>query len=219
MKKIPFGELAFVLGVLFTCAGVALQVSADLGLSMVAAPAYILSQKISFLTTGMAEWCIQGLLFILGCVLIRRFSLPMLGSFLVATLCAAVLDMMLALFSGVHAATLPGRLALYLVGMLSLSLGIAFAFRSYLPCQMHEMFVKTVATDRKWDQNRFKIIYDWICLAVSLTLTLCFFGRLVGIGLGTVICTVLNGPLIALWGRGLDRWFNFAPAIKRKTNA
>ena len=184
---------------------------------MVAAPAYILSQKISFLTTGMAEWCIQGLLFILGCLVIGRFYLPMVGSFLVASLCSMVLDLMLTLFAGVHAETLPGRLALYLAGLLSLALGIAFAFRSYLPCQMHEMFVKTVAAHKKWDQNKLKIIYDWICLAVSLTLTLCFFGKLVGIGLGTVLCTAINGPLIALWGKVLDRCFNFDPALKKRS--
>lgn len=116
MKKVPFGELAFVLGVVFTCMGVALMVSSDLGLSMVAAPAYILGEKFAFLTTGMAEWGIQGTLFILGCVLMRRFSFPLLLSLAVAALNAAVLDMMLAIFAGVSAASFMGQLFLYLLG-------------------------------------------------------------------------------------------------------
>ena len=51
MKKLPFGELAFVVGVLLTAAGVALQITADLGLSMIASIAYILSEKFTFLNT------------------------------------------------------------------------------------------------------------------------------------------------------------------------
>lgn len=215
MKKIPFGELAFVLGVVFTCMGVALMVSSDLGLSMVAAPAYILSEKFAFLTTGMAEWGIQGTLFVLGCVLMRRFSFPLMLSLAVAALNAAVLDMMLTIFAGVSAASFMGQLFLYLLGLLSLSLGIAFAFRSYLPCQVHEMFVKVVSAHFGWNRDKCKIVYDWVFFALSLTLSLCFFRRLVGIGIGTALCTALNGPLIALWGKGLDKAFNFAPALKK----
>lgn len=215
MKKVPFGELAFVLGVVFTCMGVALMVSSDLGLSMVAAPAYILGEKFAFLTTGMAEWGIQGTLFILGCVLMRRFSFPLLLSLAVAALNAAVLDVMLTIFAGVSAASFMGQLFLYLLGLLSLSLGIAFAFRSYLPCQVHEMFVKVVSEHFGWNRDKCKIAYDWIFLALALTLSLCFFRRLVGIGIGTVIGTIGNGPLIALWGKGLDKVFNFAPALKK----
>ena len=117
MKKVPFGELAFVLGVVFTCMGVALMVSSDLGLSMVAAPAYILGEKFAFLTTGMAEWGIQGTLFILGCVLMRRFSFPLLLSLAVAALNAAVLDVMLTIFAGVSAESFMGQLGLYLLGL------------------------------------------------------------------------------------------------------
>lgn len=216
MKKIPFGELAFVLGVVFTCMGVALMVTSDLGLSMVAAPAYILGEKFDTLTTGMAEWGIQGTLFVLGCVLIRRFSVPMLLSFAVAALNAAALDVMLSIFANVGAGSFIGQLGLYLLGLLSLSLGIAFAFRSYLPCQVHEMFVKVVSEHFGWSRDKCKIAYDWIFLALALTLSLSFFGRLVGIGIGTVIGTIGNGPLIALWGKGLDKVFNFSPAIRRK---
>jgi uncharacterized membrane protein YczE len=218
MKKIPLGELAFVIGVLLTCAGVALMVRSDLGLSMVAAPAYILTEKIDFLTTGMAEWGIQGTLFVLGCILVRRFSVPMLLSFLVAAVNAAVLDLMLFLSSSITPVSFAARLAVWFVGLIILALGIAFAFRSYLPCQMHEMFVKTVADERGWNRDKCKIVYDWIFLAVSLTLSLCFFRRLVGIGIGTVLATFLNGPLIMLWGKVLDRFLNFEPAIPAKKN-
>ena len=217
MKKIPVGELAFVIGLLLTCAGVALMVRSDLGLSMIAAPAYILSEKFSFLTTGMAEWGIQGTVFVLGCVLIRRFSVPMLLSFLVAAINGAVLDLMLKIFAFVNPIGFAARLIVWFVGLILLALGIAFAFRSYLPCQMHEMFVKTVSDERGWNRDKCKIAYDWVFLALSLSLSLLFFRRLVGIGIGTVLATFFTGPLIVLWGKGLDKWFNFEPALKKRS--
>ena len=43
-----------------------------------------------------------------------------------------------------------------------------------------------------------------------------FFGKLVGIGVGTILCTVINAPMIAAWGNFLDKHFHFDPALKRK---
>ena len=216
MKKLPFGELAFAVGILLTAAGVALQITADLGLSMIASIAYILSEKFTFLTVGTAEWIVQGTVFALGFVFVGRAAVQMIPSFGVALLCGAVLDVMVFLFAPLQSDVLAIRLVLYLVGAAVLALGIAFAFRSYLPCQVHEMFVKVVAIKKGWKQNTVKIAYDWICLGISLTMTLLFFGKLVGIGIGTVICTIINAPMIAAWGKLLDRLFKFEPALKRK---
>ena len=216
MKKLPFGELAFAVGILLTAAGVALQITADLGLSMIASIAYILSEKFAFLTVGTAEWIVQGTVFALGFVFVGRAAVQMIPSFGVALLCGAVLDVMVFLFAPLQSDVLAIRLVLYLVGAAVLALGIAFAFRSYLPCQVHEMFVKVVAIKKGWKQNTVKLAYDWICLGISLTMTLLFFGKLVGIGIGTVICTIINAPMIAAWGKLLDRLFNFESALKRK---
>ena len=48
-----------------------------------------------------------------------------------------------------------------------------------------------------------------IFLAVGLALTLIFFHRLVGIGVGTVIVTFVNGPIIGLISRRLESVFVF----------
>ena len=121
MKKIPLGELAFLIGLVLTCLGVALMVRSDLGLSMIAAPAYILSEKIRFLSTGTAEWFVQGTVFLLGCLLIRKFSVPMLLSFFVAAINGAVLDLMLSLVSSLNPVTLAMRLAVWFIGLVILS--------------------------------------------------------------------------------------------------
>ena len=46
-------------------------------------------------------------------------------------------------------------------------------------------------------------------------LTLAFFGRFRGIGVGTIIMTAVNGALIGLFGKFLDRFFVFEPLFPK----
>lgn len=65
MKRIKnFAELAYVLGLIILALGVALMEKADLGISMVVAPAYLISLKVSFLTFGRAEYTLQAVLLV-----------------------------------------------------------------------------------------------------------------------------------------------------------
>lgn len=45
LKKLKCGRLAFVFGTVLSAFGIALQTKADIGISMVAAPAYIFAEK------------------------------------------------------------------------------------------------------------------------------------------------------------------------------
>ena len=66
MKKRFSSELAYVLGIIFVAMGVVFMEKADFGVSMVVAPAYLLyrwlSPTWSFVTFGMAEYCLQAVL-------------------------------------------------------------------------------------------------------------------------------------------------------------
>ena len=61
---------------------------ADFGVSMVVAPAYLLyrwlSPAWSFVTFGMAEYCLQAVLLLAMCLLLRRFRVSYLFSFVTA---------------------------------------------------------------------------------------------------------------------------------------
>ncbi len=63
MKRTFSAELAYVFGIVFVARGVVLMEKADFGVSMVVAPAYLLYRWLSpvwsFVTFGMAEYCLQ----------------------------------------------------------------------------------------------------------------------------------------------------------------
>lgn len=75
MKRTFSTELAYVFGIVFVALGVVLMEKADFGVSMVVAPAYLLYRWLSpvwsFVTFGMAEYCLQAVLLLVMCLLLR----------------------------------------------------------------------------------------------------------------------------------------------------
>ncbi len=214
MKKYRLSELIFLLACVFSAAGIRCMVASELGLSMIAAPAYIISQKVSWLTQGNAEWMVQGATFLVMCLVLHKFLISKIWCFVSAVLYGWIFDGVSLLMKWMAPVSYIARLGTFLIGCVLLSFGIALFFKSYLPCQVHEMFVKLLSEDRGWNQGRVKFLYDIIFLFLSAALSLLLFGRLIGIREGTVICTLVNGPLIGIWLKILNK-ADIVPAFPR----
>lgn len=63
-------EITYILAVVLLALAVAILTAADLGISMIVAPAYLLSLKTGVVTFGQAEYIIQAGVFILLCLVI-----------------------------------------------------------------------------------------------------------------------------------------------------
>ena len=117
-KKIKLPqEIAYILGIVTMTLGVALMQKADFGLSMVVAPAYMLSEffGISF---GTAEYCLQFVLVTVMCLLLRRFRISYYLSFATAVVYGLVLDGFICLLrSGTPAESMPIRVLFMFAGM------------------------------------------------------------------------------------------------------
>ena len=211
-------EVLYLLALLLISFSVAMVASADLGVSMVVAPAYILSLKIPFLTFGQCEYILQGLLFLLFCFLMGGFRLRYLGAFVTCLIYGAMLDgwrMLIPMFN--PAVTEPGsmgwplRIIFFALGAVLTSLAVAMFFKTYLPPQVVDFFVKGVAGHYRLNRTKFKTICDFSLLGIALALSLIFFRGIRGIGVGTIIVTALNGTLIGMFVKLLDRYFEFPP--------
>ena len=215
-KKIrPAGELAFVIGTLLLPLGTSMMARADFGLSVVVVPAYLLSLKVGPLTFGMAEYCLQGLLLLLFCLLMGKFRLSYLFSFFAAFIYGVVLDLWMPVIAAVQLPTFGSRLLLYIGGELLNTLSIAFYFRSYFPPQMYELLVKGLSGKYGVELGKFKIGYDLTSCVVGLLLSFLFFGRIRGIGIGSIVCAFVNGLLISWWGKQIDKLFDFTAKFPR----
>ena len=211
-------ELCYLLSILLLSFSVAMVAAAGFGVSMIVAPAYILSLKVSFLTFGQSEYIVQAVLFAVFCVLMGRVKLVYFSSFLTCLLYGAVLDFWRAVIPPLNpAVTPPGSMALWLrivlfvAGMLLTSCSVALFYRTYLYPQVYDFFVKGVSARFSLDRTKFKITFDVGALLIAVALSLLFFHRFNGIGVGTLIMTALNGLLIGAFGTGIDRLVSFRP--------
>ena len=91
MKRIKkSNELLWLLGVIFVAFGVSICSKANLGVSMIAAPAFVISEALipiwSALNVGVTEYIFQGVLLVLLCIIVHRFNWRYLLAFAVAGL-------------------------------------------------------------------------------------------------------------------------------------
>lgn len=229
MKRIrKSSELLWVLGMLFVALGVAICSKADLGVSMIAAPAFIVFEAIapmwSGFSVGMTEYIIQGILLVMLCLAVRRFNWRYLLAFAAAVLYGYTLNLVLFLLRGISFDTVVMRWVMLLVGDTCSAFGVACFFRTYLPLQVYELFVAEVSSHFHFNINKTKWVFDVSLLALSVVLALVLFGdagsfdwsgigfsSFHSLGLGTLVTTIINSPIIAGMGKLIDRCFEPSP--------
>lgn len=215
-NKVGFSnELAYVVGMITVALGVAFMEKANFGVSMVVAPAYLLylklSETYSFFTFGMAEYTLQAVLLIIMVIVLRKFKISYLFSFVTAVLYGFTLDACMSLICGIDTQPVWVRIVLFLGGMLLCSIGISFFFHSYISPEAYELFVKEISRHIGMDINKFKTIYDCTSCLISIVMSFAFFGfgHFEGVKLGTVFCALINGSLIGVVSRFLENHFEF----------
>ena len=114
MKKLKkTSELLWLLGIVFVALGVAICSKANLGVSMIAAPAFILHEALVAvfpkISVGMIEYLIQGVLLLLLCLSVQRFHWKYLLAFSVAILYGYTLNFFIFLFGDLTLTSLVAR--------------------------------------------------------------------------------------------------------------
>ena len=232
MKKITFyTEIAYFVGLFFLAFGTVLTVYGGFGMSMVVAPAYIfhlfVSQFLPFFSFGMAEYTLQAILLVLLMIILRKAKWSYLLSFGAAILYGFSLDLSMKLTAFLPV-TLPLQIVTYIVGVIIICSSVALLFTAYLPPEAYEMFVKEFSAKFKKPIPKVKIIYDCASLALAIILCIIFFNPFkngdfisilnsfmsYGIGIGTVLCAFINGPIIGLFQKLYNKIFNFKDALK-----
>ena len=233
MKRIEkSSELLWLLGNIFVALGVTLCSMANLGVSMIAAPAFIVSEVLSdtipLLSVGISEYIIQGLMLILLCILVRRFDWRYLLSFAAAVIYGYILDFFLWSFEWISGGSIIQRWLVFIIGDFCTAFGVACFFRTYMPLQVYELFVAEVAHFFKISITKIKWIFDMSLFLVSIVLALTLFGDIkefdlsrIGyqsfhnIGLGTLVTTIINSPIISFMSRIINKIFDGAPRFKK----
>ena len=195
---------------LFVGLGIALCTKAGFGLSMIAAPPYILHvwlrDYFPWYTQGTSEYVWEAVVLLVTCLIIRKFSPKYLLSFLAAVITGFIIDGWLFLLGGnaVYAGV-PARVLSFAAGLIVCALGVAFIFRSDLPAQTYELSVKEIAARFGIPSAKVKQYFDITMLVISVVLDLLLLHKFTGTGIGTVIATLVNSTIINMWLKVIDK--------------
>ena len=115
-----------------------------------------------------------------------------------------------------------------LVGNSTIAFGVACFFKTSMPLQVYEFFVTKISSTYKININKVKWTFDISLLLISLTLALTLFGDVLtfdwssiyyksfhSIGLGTIITTIINSPIILLMSKFVNKFFDSTPLLKK----
>ena len=219
-KKVFYTELCYLLALPILAIGTALMERADFGMSMVVAPVYLLHLVISpalpFFSFGMAEYLLQLVLLVAMALILRRAKLSYLLSFVTAVLYGFTLDAGIALVGLIPGGGMVQRILFYLVGMLFCCIAIALFFKTYIPTEAYELFVKELSGKTGMPITRFKTIYDIASCVLAIAMSFIFFGfgHFEGVKLGTILCALVNGWGIGICSKALERMFEFRDGLK-----
>ena len=214
-KRTFYSELAYVVGLILLPLGVVFMEKADLGISMVVAPAYLIYRKLStvwsFFTFGMAEYSLQLVVLLLLMLILKKFRPYFLFSFVTAFLYGQVLDFFMFLLPAPSVDAMGLRVFFFVFGQLICSLGVAFFFHTYISPEVYELFVKEISAHFNFNISRVKTIYDCSSFTIGVIFSFIFFGFgvFVGIRWGTLICALFNGKVIGFFSSALEKSFDF----------
>ncbi len=225
MKKISkMNEACWLMGNLLCALSIALCTKSGFGLSMIAAPPYIFNQFLinisPFFTQGTCEYIFQAALLLIMCLMIRRFKWKYLLSFVSAFIFGNLVDFSLWIFGGQAVfEDMAMRIIAFALSEIVTALAIACYFRTDLPLCIYELFVKAVSQRFSLQTDKVKPFFDLGMFILSVVASLLLLRKFVGIGVGTIIITIVNAPLIKLWGKVLDKVFTYEPCFPKLVKA
>ncbi len=209
MNKIR-NVVSWVLGMVLCSLGVCFCTKAGFGLSMIGAPPYIihvwLRDKFAWYTQGTSEYVWEALLLVITIIIVRRFKWKYLLSFVTAVLLGIMIDGWLFVLGGNSVyESWTARIIAFVAGTLITALAIAFYFRTTLPLQVYELTVTEISDRYGFETSKVKWVNDIIFLLIAVLLAFLLTHSPAGIGVGTVIVTFVNAPLINVFGKLIDK--------------
>lgn len=207
-KKLFRGEAALGAAVVINSLGVVLMLYSGAGISAISSVPYAFSEVLPALTLGTWTYIFQGLLVLTLMIMRKKFVPSYLFSFVVGFVFGKLLDL-----HEMWINTLPDniimRVIYFIISYVLICIGIALSNRCGLPIVPTDLFPRELSDITGVKYSKIKIGFDITCLAVTAGLTFFCLGRIMGLGIGTVLAAFTMGKGIGFAGELIDRKFVF----------
>lgn len=199
--------ILFIISLFFSALGVAFTKHAELGVSPVSSVANLMNCR--FQSISLGTWLIiWNCVLILGQIIIlrKKFKLIQLLQIPLSFIFGWFTDLGMKIVSAIPADTYPVRLTLVFTGICILGFGISLSVIANVIMNSGEAFVKAISDTANKNFGNIKIVFDILCVILSIILSLLFFHfRIVGTREGTVISALLTGIVVKFFNDRLNK--------------
>lgn len=197
MKQILMRYLYFILGVVINSFGVAFITKSALGTSQISSVPYVLSLQFPSVSFGMTTFLVNLLFILIQAVLLKKNFQPV--QFLqvaVNALFSVLIDVSMTLLSFFQPEAFWLRIVSLLAGCVILAVGISIEVAPDVLMVPGEGAVRAISQTTGLKFGSVKVYFDVSLIVIASALSFLFFGRLNGVGLGTVISALTVGKFV-----------------------
>lgn len=215
-KRLVFrGEVALILAIIINSMGVLLMLQSGSGISAISSVPYAFSEVFPRLSLGTWTYIFQGLLVVTLMVLKKRFVPSYLFSFVAGFLFGEMMDVN-ELWIAKLPLSIPLRVFYFVLSYIIICFGIALSNRCKLPIIPTDLFSRDLSEIIGKPYARVKIAFDVTCLFVTACLTYFALGKILGLGIGTVVAAFTMGKGVAMAGSLIDKKMTFVSVLHKE---
>lgn len=212
------GEAALLVAIIINSIGVLLMLQSGSGISAISSVPYAFSEVFPGLSLGTWTYIFQGLLVITLMVLKKRFVPSYLFSFVAGFLFGEMMDIN-ELWITRLPLSIPLRIVYFVLSYIIICFGIALSNRCKLPIIPTDLFPRDLAEIINKPYAKVKITFDVTCLVVTACLTYFALGKILGLGIGTVVAAFTMGKGVAIAGNLIDKKVTFVSVLHKEVDA
>lgn len=186
--------LYVIVGIIINGLAVSLYVYSNMGVSTISSIPFIISQSFSVVSFGTATILFQiALLFIL--IILCGYQRKYLYSLVLGFLFGFLVDLWGVILGNTFVVHAP-RIVLFFSAFLLLPLGISIMLASNLAALPFDVFTKDLCDVTHKSMKVVKTTFDVACVSVTVLISLIIWGKIEGVGIGTVISMLFTGNVI-----------------------
>ena len=188
----------FIIGIIINSFGIALITKAGLGTSPISSISYVLSMKFPF-TLGQFTFIVNMFFILAQFILLKKDFEPIqFLQIVVNVVFSACIDISMNLLSWLTVNNFMVGLFALLIGCGVLALGISIEVAPDVLVVPGEGIVRAISIVLNKRFGTVKVIFDITLVSTATILSFLFFGKLSGLGLGTIISAIIVGYIVNL---------------------
>jgi uncharacterized membrane protein YczE len=217
-KKLFFRTLFYLAGLLILALGITLNTKTGLGVSPIISVPFTVS-TIWQLDFGNMTFVMYGILILIQ-IAIKKKNTKL--NDLLQIVLSVIFTRFLNLFNDIiklHNSSFLMNLFLLLGAVVLTGVGAAMSVNARIIANPGDGIVQTIADAWKKDMGLVKNILDFTCITTALTIGLVSRGKLVGVGIGTMIAVLGVGRVIWLYNKLLKKKVEILSGMEGKASS